>query len=503
MERIARLRRAGGSPLPEEAPLATVEPVKGALRLAALCPRAVALGLREGQALAEARAMHPALIVTDRDERAETTFLEGLADWARRWTPLVALDGPRGLILDIAGAAHLFGGEAGLLRDAAERLAAQGLTARLAIAGTAGAARALAWQGRGGVFPSGEERRLLAALPVRALGLEAAQADDLGRVGLKTIGDLVARPRAPLAARFGSEVLDRLDQALGLARAPIAPRLPAPPYSAERRFAEPIGDDATIARVTTALCAALARRLTAHAEGALRFELTLYRTDGTLLRIEARAARPLRDAVAMADLIAARIEARAEGIDARFGFDMMRLAVIEAADLGERQLGLAHAGDREEDLARLADRLGARLGLEAVRRLVPRDTHIPEDAAAAVPAAARGAPGDSAGWLAFRESEAPRPITLFATPEPVEALAEVPDGPPLRFRWRRAPHEVARAEGPERIAPEWWRAPGERRLTRDYFRVEDSEGHRFWLFREGLFGQETAAPRWFMHGLFA
>lgn len=501
---MRRARRASGSPLPEGAPLATVEPVKGALRLAALCPVAVARGLREGQALAEARALHPDLLVMDRDPRAERLFLEGLADWARRWTPLVALDGERGLMLDISGAAHLFGGEAGLMRDVRQRLSAQGLTARLALAGTAGAAWALAWHMEGGIVASGAERAVLAPLPVRALALAPAVAEGLTRVGLKTIGDLLDRPRAPLAARFGAEVLERLDAALGLVRAPITPRLPAPPYCAERRFAEPIGDDATIARVSLWLCQALARRLAAHGEGARRLDLTLYRTDGTLLAVTARAARPLREAQAMADLIAARLAALPEGIDARFGFDMMRLAVIEAAERGETQLGLSPQTGDAEDLARLADRLGARLGVEAVRRVMPRDTHIPEEAAASLPAAAGGAPGDSEGWRLFREElAAPRPITLFPSPEPVEAIAEVPDGPPLRFRWRRAAHEVARAEGPERIAPTWWTAPDEARMTRDYFRVEDHNGRRFWLFREGLFGLETPTPRWFMHGLFA
>jgi protein ImuB len=403
----------------------------------------------------------------------------------------------------------------------------------------------------------------LAALRI-APDIEAA----LGQAGLKHIADVIDRPRAPLAARFGEEFIRRIDQALGREDEPITPRLPVPPYVAERRFADPILLEADVLGTTEQLAHELARMLERRGEGARRLQIALFRTDGKVYRSEVGTGAPLRDPGRIRALFAQRLAAVGEACDPGFGFDVVRLAALTTERCDPVQTGLA-APDHSAELAHLVDRLGARFGLRRVTRPVPQDSHIPEFAVAAVPAhrdrsrplvrpRERGDPVScenerdphglgKGGYnlqtsLAAKESALlriaskpgsprprgraedglspspraedenrfhqdalcpPRPLRLFGRPEPIEAIAEVPDGPPVRFRWRRVLHQVAHAEGPERIAMEWWRDQQGRALTRDYFRVESREGVRVWLYREGLYGRELKEPRWFLHGLFA
>ena len=466
-----------------------------------------------------------------------------LADWCRRFTPLAAPDAPDGAMLDISGAAHLFGGEAALARDIERRLATCGYEARTALADTPEAAWALARYSTAQAAPAGADektlRRLLGPLPVDALRIGPETAYALSQAGLKRIDDLLPRPRAPIAARFGEAVFTRLDGLMGRSRSPITPRFEAPVYLVERNFAEPISRREDVEGFIATLAADLSRLLERHGEGARRLEASLFRVDGAVRRIEAGSSRPLRDAATIAMLFRERIAAASETrdedpLDSGYGFDLMRLAALEVETLDPRQDPFARghfapeapppaprarmrravgaACEMNEDMADLIDRLGARLGVRRVMRLVPRETHIPEFAVAAVPAAQLR--GGQTTWdvspaglpladpVAMIGAGPPRPIRLFDRPEPVEAMAEVPDGPPLRFRWRRVMHEVAAIEGPERIAPEWWKEKASV-LTRDYFRIEDREGRRFWMYREGLYGLEVPRPRWFMHGLFA
>ncbi|MCC7346938.1 MAG: DNA polymerase Y family protein, partial [Variibacter sp.] len=301
----------------------------------------------------------------------------------------------------------------------------------------------------------------------------------------------------------------QLDRALGREREPIAPRLPVPPYFAEQRFAEPIAREEDVLAVTQRLAARLRAMLERRGEGARAIELCLFRTDGAVRRIAVGAGRPLRDPAAVRALFVERLAALADAIDPGFGFDLARLAVLAAEPLVEQQSDLGKA-DASEDLGRLTDQLSARLGVHRVRRLVAHDSHIPELAAGTVPAQGdRGWPQDGweeSGWEAFRRYRAAmelseRPLRLLPTPEPIEAMATIPDGPPLWFRWRRAVHRIAAADGPERIEGVWW--SGEDNPARDYFRVEDVGGRRFWLFRAGLYGAHPTPPAWFMHGLFA
>jgi protein ImuB len=553
-DRLARRRReaapegrsatAASGGAGSAAPLVTVAREKAALRLAAVNAAAAALGLAPGMALADARARHPDLAVAESDPAAERALLAAAADLSDRYTPLVALDPPDGLFLDVTGCAHLFGGEAAMAADLGARLARFGLTARLAVAATPGAAWAVARCGLGGeggetgrwVLPTGEERTALSALPVAALRLAPAAVGALARAGLTRIGDLAELPRPPLAARFGAGLITRLDQALGRADEALLWRRPPPVHAVERVFAEPIVSERDVLVAAERLAARLAETLAANEEGARGLELTLFRVDGAVHRLAVGTSRPLRDPAVVRRLLAEKL-ARLDDLDAGYGFDRARLAALAVAPLPPEQAafeaGLAGlSGDTaaEEELARLVDRLAARLGPDRVTRLVAGDSHLPERAGGAVPVVAAGLAEPPAPALAPRPSAGParpgalplqdapqptvrqdalqqdtrhpRPARLFVRPEAVEVVAEVPDGPPARFRWRRVEHRVLAAEGPERIAAEWWR-DGPAAPTRDYFRVETTEGRRLWLYREGLYGRETAHPGWYVHGLFA
>ncbi|HEX2215346.1 MAG TPA: DNA polymerase Y family protein [Xanthobacteraceae bacterium] len=475
-------------------------------RLVAINEAGERLGLRIGLALAEARAMHPALMAVEEDVQADARLLAAIADWCQRYTPLVALDPPDGILLDIGGCAHLFGGEQELRDDLVGRMTRFGFAVCASVADTIGAAWAAARFASTDIVLSGGERALLAPLPLAALRLPEDAVAVLARVGLKRIGDVIDLPRSPLAARFGDDLLRQLDRALGREREPLNPRLPVPPYFAEQRFAEPIAREEDVLAITARLAARLRAMLEQRGEGARRIELGLFRTDGAVQRVTAGTSRPVRDPQEIRALFVERLAALADELDPGFGFDLARLSVLAAEPLPAEQIGLGKI-EHAADLDRLTDQLAARLGAHRVSRLVAYDSHIPELAAAALPAqwdAAKAAPS----WDAFRRFRAAvdlsaRPLRLLMKPEPIEAMATVPDGPPVWFRWRRAVHKVAAAEGPERIEGAWWSEEGG--PARDYFRVEDSAGHRFWVFRTGLYGDsDRAVPLpWFMHGLFA
>jgi protein ImuB len=494
-DRLLR-RRSGDAP---EA-FALYARVKGAERLTAVDARARRLGLVPGLAVADARARCPALALAEADPQADAALVEALADWSRRFTPLAAPDPPDGLLLDVTGAAHLFGGEAMLLDEVESRLRRLGFAARAALAPGPALARALArfsdMRLVADAAAQDEIDRLAATLPVDALGdLEAAAA--MRRAGLRRVGDLLSRPRAPLAARFGKEALTRLDALTCRIRDPICPRFEAPAFIAERRFPDGLTRredvEDTLRRLAADLCPMLERA----GVGARRLEAVFYRVDGAVKRITAGTSRPLREPSRLAALLGERLAAVAEeGLDTGYGFDVLRLCATQVESAAAPQTSLAPpppGGAGDPDLADLLDRLGARLGLRRVQRLHPQASHLPEFAVSAVPAA-------SCVAQPFPPQEAVRPLRLFERPEPIETIALFPDGPPLRFRWRRVLHEVVAFEGPERVAPPWWGATQDG-LTRDYFHAQDKDGRLFWLFREGLYARETDAPRWFVHGL--
>lgn len=488
-------------------PLALVAKVKGALRLSAVDAAALAVGLAPGMTLADARAQLPALQVAEMDEPADQHWLERLARDCRQWSPRVMLTPPDGITLDIAGVDHLFGGEAALAARIEQDLVERGLTLRLAAADTAQAAEALA---RHAPLPVTDEAQALRALPVAALGLDGAATLTLQRAGLRTIGDLAARPQAGIAARFGAGAVTALRRLIGDEQAPITPLAPIIPLRFERRFAEPVALEDSIAACFLDLLREAAVVLQERGLGGRRFVLTLLRSDGARHRLAIDTGLPTRDPAPVLRLFDERIARLADPLDPGFGYDRIVLAVPLAEPLGASQPGLDGRERAEGELAELIDRLSTRLGAGNLYRLAPRDSHIPEQAQLALPAISGRQP---VAWPAPPPGEPPlRPLFLFDPPQPVEVIAEVPDGPPHRFRWKRQLHEVRLYEGPERIASEWWRrrggengageGPGKGGLTRDYYRIEDARGRRYWIFRHGLY-QEKPVPRWYLHGLFA
>ncbi len=497
----------------EYPPLAVSHDDRNARRIAALCEHAVALGLKRGMGLTDARAMHPALEFIEAEPQADHRLLTSLADWCDRYTPLVALDGADGLFLDITGCAHLFGGEKALLVDLLSRLFHQGFDVRAGLASTPGTAWAVARYmaaacGESRIVETGLESETLKPFPLNALRLDAETITRIESVGLRTIGAIMQAHRAPLTRRYGAQVLTRLDQALGKLDEPVSPRMAVTELSVERRLADPVSSMEDIERLTGLLCTTLKMHLEQRGEGARAVELSLFRVDGAVHRMAVGMSRPARDPPLITRLFAERLTALEDAVDAGYGYEVVRLSVLASAPFDSQQADLA--GDdlsNQEDLARLIDRIHARLGKTAIFQPALKESHIPERAVAMIAFAGIAEPqktkNDQSGKPGQRENAfPPRPIRLFERPEPVEAMAEVPEGPPITFRWRRALHRVVAAEGPERIEPEWWRE--EETRPRDYYRIEDEAGRRYWLYRRGLYATEaTGTPRWFMHGIFA
>jgi protein ImuB len=510
IERLKQERE--GKPFPVDKPFALVGSEDRGLMLTALNAAAMHAGLMPGMSFADARAICPHLASAAAAPDKDAAALLALARWSHRYSPSLNVDGDDGLWLDVAGVPHLFGGAHALLADMAMRFARLGYSARLALAETLGGAHALARFAHSTsiIVPQGKIGEALAPLPVEALRL----ADDitrlLKRLGLKRIGQLYDLPRTSLERRFHSReaaeaVLHRLDQALGRREEACTPLLLAPDYAARLPFPEPLitheGVVAGLDHLAEKLCRALAQAR----RGARRIRLTIYRADGISAVIEAGLSAPSREPPHVKRLF----EDRVVDIDVGFGVDLMVLAALATEPLLPAQTTFAKSEGRERQEP-LIDRLASRLGGGAARRLVPFASHIPERAQHTLPALA----GFS---LSTRQElgKPLRPCLLFAEPESVVVLAEIPEGPPARFTWRRVTRRVVKAEGPERIAPEWWLAlrrelssgsltphPPTAR-TRDYYRIEDEDGRRYWLFRAGLYQDSaTDRPAWYLHGVF-
>ena len=535
--RRTRAPRTRSASPDKAAPFALIRAERGGLALAAVDAAAAAAGLGPGQRLTDARAILPELATAEEDPRADLAALARLADWCGRYSPWTAPDrsgcdtgGAAGVWLDVTGCAHLFGGEAALLDDLVGRLGRLGFQACAALADTPGAAWAFARFGlasgrRTRICPVGAAEAQLAGLPPAALRLPLDQVELLERLGLRTVGDLIRIPPATLEPRFDRQVARRLDQALGRLPESLSPRPPSPPLLCRLIFAEAIATPEDIARGLERLAAGLCQQLESGQRGARRLELTAYRVDGGLQRLRLGASRGTRDAGHICRLFAEQLER----LDPGFGIEVMTLAATLAEPLAALQSawrpadgkgdgpGGASATTDGDALARLVDRLGSRLGAGNIRALAPRESHLPERAVAPAPPLAvldrspagslldkPPTPSPGATWRGA-PPRPPRPLRLLERPEPVEAIALLPDYPPRQFRWRRVGHQVVRAEGPERLTPEWWasgRIAGEQgekgepggQAARDYFRVEDEDGRRFWLYRSD--------GRWFLHGLF-
>ena len=523
---------------------------------------ALAVGVRAGMRLTDARALDPGLSAVTADPAGDAALLARLARWASRWSPLVEVDGEDGLRLDASGVAHLFGGERGLVADVEERFAALGLSARAAVAATAGAAWALAryaspsplcgggrdpsrsgGRERGGDSPSprspsasrplpqrgeGLERDLavlLAPLPVAALRLPAGVTRTLERLGLKTIGALAGIERRSLARRFreADNPLDALDRALGRRDEPLT----AAPFEAVPRallrLAEPVVHPEAGAQALDLLVPRLVAELETRKLGARRLVLAGYRVDGEVAAAAAGCALATREAKHLRRLLADK----AGTLDPGFGFDAFTLEASWCEPLGAVQDGLIGGPPPALEVARLVDRLSVKLGPERVRRPVAHESHVPERASGWSSSPSELGEGNRSAKLrgggVERSSKHPstipsardgppphenvgrnalRPARLFDSPEAIGVIYATPEGLPRRFVWRRGVHDVVKAEGPERIAPEWWRERATARL-RDYYRVEDREGRRFWIFREGVHGDGRGGePAWYLHGVF-
>jgi protein ImuB len=495
----------------DDPPCIVVAKQNNALQISALDDAAAHLGLEIGLPLANARAICPQLQVFDADDVADARALNIIADWCDRFTPLVALDSPHGLFLDITGCAHLFGGEAALMQIICEALTRQGFAVSAGIAGTSICARTMTRYSSGQIIRDGEEADAVRPLPVFALGAEDAITRGLRRAGLKTIGDVAARARHEITARFGADFTALLEQALGQGDAPISPRKPLPDYIVEKRFPEPVATEDVIAATLSRLAQTLVTAMDQQGKGARRLEASFFRTDGAVRMIVVDTGQPVTKPGVMVRLFRERLDALNDPLDPGFGFDLIRLSASRSEIVVQQQRDLdANVHDNDE-LAALIDRIAARIGVRRVVVHLPQDTHIPERAMLAMPAQHHLAAAMHATWPARVEGEPPlRPLRLFEKPEPIKVpFATVPDGPPHHFTWRRAHHAVVRVEGPERIAMEWWKHNGQA-LTRDYFRVEDEAGLRFWIYRDGLYGSELvteegkpAPANWFVHGLFA
>jgi protein ImuB len=519
-----------------DSPLGLIQENGGRLFLHAVNDAAEQAGIRAGMTLADARAILPGLKTSEADLPAETKALSRLADWCSRYTPWTAPDdegsgaafaGGGSIWLDVTGCAHLFGGEDALIRDIVNRLDGLGFTAYAAIADTPGAAWAAVRHTRykrrcWTAIRKGQAQDVLASMPVAGLRLPPATISGLQAVGLRRIGDLMPIPRAALADRFGSVVADRLDQAFGDRPEPVSPLAPASPWHARISFAEPIGRLEDIADTVRNLARDLAAMLESDGLGARRLTLSFYHPDGAVDRLRAGTSQASRNADHLARLFTKKLDR----LDAAFGIDAITLTATSSEKLSPAQSTLDRRRETDESgVAELADRLSNRLGSENVVQLTLQESHIPERAISATPVTARARPAPAAPWRSGSSPEnrplrRPRPLRLLPRPEEVEAVAPVPDDPPVMFRWRKQVFRIEHADGPERIASEWWHdglglletepekedadTPSGGAVQdniRDYYRVEDRRGRRFWVYRDGIYSPGTR-PSWYVHGVF-
>jgi protein ImuB len=477
-------------------PLVTAGQNGNRMVIMAADPAAIAKGLTPGMAVTHARALEPGLDVRDADPRADRAILDRLVLFAvRRWTPTAMVEDPDGILMDVTGATHLLGGEEAMARRMVRFCRRLGFDACVSVTGTIGAAHALARHGRSRVSVCDDygEPQALASLPIAALRLDPHQIGVARRLGIERIGDLISMPRAPLARRFGASLLSRLDQALGRVGEPFDAFMPYVVPEEEMRFAEPIGGAESIARALGELVVALADTLTMRGLGARIVRLVCDRVDRDDQVVTVGMARGTRNIRHLLRLLAMRIET----IDPGFGIDAMRLIAVRTEPLGATDFNCDLGMDeRPHDVGDLIDQIATRLGGSAAFRPSAVESDVPERSVARI-----GPLADPLDW----PSPWPRPIRLLRRPEPIDGvIALVPDQPPKRFVWRGTTHVVTRADGPERITGEWWRRTSEAFSVRDYFRVENELGERYWVFRRGDGEHDrTGDLSWWMHGVFA
>lgn len=455
---------------------------------------AIRAGVRVGMPAAKAQALFRGLMMVDADPGLDAAALERITLWAlTQYSPIVAVDGADGIVMDTEGADHLQGGELPMVTRIANQFRAKQLTARVAVADTWGAAHACARAitRETVIVPAGETIRAVEKLPVSLLRLPPKIIGDLRTLGFRTIGELANTPRAPLTLRFGPEIGRRLDQMSGRLAEPIEPIRTVELIEVSRTFAEPIGAAETINKYVGRLVIRLVEALQKQGLGVRRADLIVDKVDGTRQAIRAGTVKPSRDVAWLTKLF----RDRTEKIEPGFGIETLTLVAVMAEPLEEAQTASSLVDDTVTDVSPLIDIYGNRG--HRVYRIAPVASDVPERSVRRISAAA-----DPVGvsWVHHWR----RPVRLLVRPELIEVIALMPDHPPVAITWRGKRRKVRRADGPERIFGEWWQRDNEMDAVRDYFVVEDDRGERLWVFRSGDgVDPETGSHRWFMHGIFA
>ncbi|GHC62511.1 Y-family DNA polymerase [Limoniibacter endophyticus] len=451
-------------------------------------------GVRIGMQAAKVQAVFRDLLIFDEDNDADQKVLEQIALWAlRQYSPLVAVDVPDGIVLDTEGADHLHGGEQAMLDAIFQCFQAKGLTARVAIADTWGAAHACARVIRRPtvIVPRGQNARAVENLPIAGLRLPEHVVRDFRTFGFRTIGEISRLPRGPLVLRFGVEVGRRLDQMFGQIAEPIIPIRATEQIEVTRLFAEPIGAAETIDKYVARLTVQLVEALQQKGLGVRKADLVVEQVDGTRKALRIGTAKPTRDIAWLTRLL----RDRREKIDPGAGIERLSLVASVAESLLEEQKSSSLVADDDMDIVPLMD-IYANRG-QRVYRVLPYASDIPERSVRRV------AFNETAPELSWTQLW-PRPVRLLTRPEAVEVIALLPDHPPVSVTWRGKRRRIKRADGPERIFGEWWHRDAEYDLVRDYFVVEEDEGARFWIFRTGDgVDAQTGSQEWFLHGVFA
>jgi protein ImuB len=461
---------------------------RGPMVIDAVSPATAKKGICMGMVLADCKAIYPELMMVDTEPGRAEKLLQALAEWCIRFTPFVGVDLPDGVILDISGCAHLWGGEAAYLAHIQAKLSGYGFTTKLAIADTISVAWAMARFGAASIIECGQQREAVRTLPPVALRLEDAVLARLKKLGMRTIGSFMDIPPSALRRRFGTELPKRLAQALGTQLEWITPVQPVEPYQQRLTSMEPIASAAGISIALQQLLETLCIRLEAEGLGLRNATLKCYCIDGVVQQIEIGTVHPSRNVPHLFKLFEHKIAT----LEPDLGFEVFALEASKVEPVTDEQAAIWHAASQNDrKVAELLDRVAAKIGADAVSRYLPAEHHWPERAIKkAVPLWEK----QTTDW----RMDLPRPVHLLSVPEIISVTAVLPDYPPMLFRHKGVRHTVVKADGPERIEQEWWLSDG---LYRDYYIIEDENGARYWLFRSGPYDGDQ--PQWFLHGYFA
>lgn len=473
---------------------ALAAPERGRMVVTAVSAEAGALGIETRMVVADARAILPSLVVLDDEPDVTRQALQALAEWCLRYTPTVALNAPDGLILDVTGCAYLWGGERAYMNDLTTRLSHAGYTIRAAMADTIGTAWAHAHYGRPGtIIPPGEQRNALLKLPPAALRLLPETLEKMQKLGFYTINSFIQIPARMLRRRFGEDLLEKLNKALGYSQEFIEPIRQAIPYQERLPCLEPIltatGIEIALQKLLEMLCA----RLVKEGKGLRKSVLSCFRVDGKTQQIDIVTNRASHHVKHLFRLFELKIKTIAPG----FGIELFLLEAPEVEDMDVTQETMwdTTGGFENAAITELLDAVTGRTGTDTIHRYLPDEHHWPERSVKTV-TSLREKP--NTGWRTDRQ----RPVFLLPKPESIEVTAPVPDYPPTLFVYKGKVHYISKSEGPERIEQEWWLQQG---LHRDYYTLEDQQGQRYWVFRLGPYPEEKdkEMPEWFIHGFFA